>query len=925
MKTTIFTRIILATFLPLILIFSLVIFAINKIIYNNGVNFSRELATQTADNASNQIADLLENMASVLNFASQSLTELDHQTPEARERARGILRRLLAADPDFYCAWMAFEPGVFDDSQYHYLSLLKDGGAIRAIDDLSPEILDDLARSPWYGQPLVTGRVYLDLMDSYDFGQPEGPITVTTMTFPILHGQTIIGGVGLDVRYENIVTPAQVGLTGRQVFLLVSDEGLVLASNNPEEVGRKLVDIGGPDLSPVLATMSQGRGLADEHDSPLLGTRAFFSLTPIHIAPAGRTLYLYLDLPADELYGQSLGSIRTIVIISLIGLALIFGGTFLATRRIVRPIKRLTAGYNQIARGDLNLDPGGDPPGGIKTRVIELESLQASLDQMLGQIARAHDLSLKAAEAKIEKERLLAAAEAKNSFFANMSHEIRTPMNAVLGIADILLNDRRLTEDQARYVGDIKVSSQSLLALINDILDLSKLESGRMFLTPANFSFPALLDNLRSLAGGLARDKGLEFIFETDGKIPDYLYGDDVRLRQILVNLLTNAIKFTPAGTVALKVMVTGDFIYFTVSDTGIGIKDEDRSRLFEPFQRIDPTRDRGLRGTGLGLSICKNLAELMNGGLDVESEYGRGSVFTLRLPKIVSETGETDVFAVPPSGADVGPTGPGNSRRSLRALVVDDNEINLHVAAGLLTSFHDIESDLVTSGREALALVTEHDYDYIFMDHMMPEMDGVEATRRIRALGGKYRSVPIIAFTANVVGDARDKLLASGMNDFLAKPIMQGDLEAVLRKWAPAPEAAPAEAQTVDDPNSIIRRAANIEELDPAAGLDAVAAQEAVYERSLKLLNERLPLISGQFLDLMAREDWPGLAGEIKGLKALLSGGGALELAEQARILETAALDQNRDYCRDFLPGFITRLEALSGKLAELFNAPRA
>ena len=922
MKTTIFTRIILAAFLPLILIFSLVIFAVNNIIYDNGVDFSRELATQAAVNSSIQISDLLENMASVLNFASQSLTEMDYREPGAQERARAVLRRLLAADPAFYCAWMAFEPGVFADDQYHYLSLLKDAGAIRAIDDLTPEILDDTARSPWYSHPLTTGRVYLDMMDRYDFGQPEGSITATTMTFPILHGPAVIGAVGLDVRYENIVTPAQVGLTSRQAFLLISPEGQVLASGNPEDVGRNLKDFDEKGTRPLFEAMGRGRVLAADHYSPFLETKAFFCLHPINIEQAGQTFFLYLDLPAEELYGQSLNSMRNIALISLAGLALIFLSVFLATRKIVRPIKRLTVSYDKISRGDLNLENASDQPGGEETNVIELESLQSSLNKMLGQINQNHDLSLKAAEAKIEKERLLAAAEAKNNFFANMSHEIRTPMNAVLGIADILLNDRRLSEDQYRYVSDIKVSSQSLLTIINDILDLSKLESGRMTLTPANFNFRTLLDNICSLAGHLAREKGLEFTFATDEEPPVYLYGDDVRLRQILVNLLSNAVKFTPSGSVTLKVMTTSDFLFFQVQDTGVGIKDDDLSQIFEPFQQSDATRNRALQGTGLGLSICKNLAELMNGSIGVESEYGRGSTFTVRIPKIL---GESDVFVAPalPRSEELSPsdmTGPGGRRR-LRALIVDDNEINLHVAAGLLESFHGIPSDLASSGRQALDMVTSRDYDYIFMDHMMPEMDGAEATLRIRALGGKYRAVPIIAFTANVIGGTRDKLLASGMNDFLAKPIMQGDLAEVLRKWAPGRDEEETAAGLAPELEPLLRRAAGIEELDVAAGLDAVASQEPVYERALRLLNEQIPRVSELFLELLAKEGWPVLAVEIRGLKNALSTAGAVGLARQALNLEKASESRDRDYCRDFLPAFVRQLNELGRKLTLMFD----
>ncbi|MDR1296997.1 MAG: response regulator [Deltaproteobacteria bacterium] len=368
-----------------------------------------------------------------------------------------------------------------------------------------------------------------------------------------------------------------------------------------------------------------------------------------------------------------------------------------------------------------------------------------------------------------------AAYQARTQFLSMMSHEIRTPMNAIIGISEILASDQSLPAGPLAYVDDIKVAGEALLGIINDILDLSKLELGKMSLAPVNFSLKKLLDNLMTMSRFLAGDKNILVGLETSLEFPIYLLGDDVRLRQVLLNLIGNAIKFTQNGSVILKVAEEGQKLVFDVTDTGIGVKKEDIPHLFEAFKQMDATKNRHIKGTGLGLSVSKSLVELMGGVIEVRSEYGAGSSFKVVIPRV--------------EGTKPSPKKKARSSQhygdSVEVLVVDDNELNLTVASGLLR-IHGIRSDRAASGQEALKKVAARSYQLIFMDQMMPEMDGLETTANIRALGGALARLPIIALTANAMAGAKETLLAAGMNDFLSKPIQRDELAAILAKWVP-------------------------------------------------------------------------------------------------------------------------------------------
>ncbi|MDR2662669.1 MAG: response regulator, partial [Treponema sp.] len=379
-----------------------------------------------------------------------------------------------------------------------------------------------------------------------------------------------------------------------------------------------------------------------------------------------------------------------------------------------------------------------------------------------------------------------AANEAKSVFLANMSHEIRTPMNAIIGMADLLLREN-LPPGAGRKAWNIKNAGENLLTVINDILDLSKIESGRLEIVPAEYLLSSVLYDTVTIIRIKLVEKPLRFAVKIRDPIPpDRLEGDAVRLRQVLLNLLSNAVKYTHKGSVTLtvegKVLGENITLFFTVRDTGIGISPADMDKVFGQFSQVDTHRNRGIEGTGLGLAISRNLCRLMGGDITVESEYGKGSVFTaFVVQKVLDPAPLNAAFAAP--GPAANKTGALFTAPGARVLVVDDIAANLEVASGLLAPY-SMKIDVCTSGTHALHLAKENAYDIIFMDHMMPGMDGIEVTAAIREFN---KTVPVIALTANAVSGMRELFLEKGFNDFLSKPIEIAKLDALVAKWIPA------------------------------------------------------------------------------------------------------------------------------------------
>ncbi|MBO4473880.1 MAG: response regulator [Clostridiales bacterium] len=524
-----------------------------------------------------------------------------------------------------------------------------------------------------------------------------------------------------------------------------------------------------------------------------------------------------------------------------------------------------------------------------------------------------------------ESERL--ANQAKSRFLAQMSHEIRTPINTVLGMNEMILHKAQ-DEEILDYSRSIKKSGKNLLMLINSILDFSKIEDGKMELLPVNYNMADLIEGLRISVEHRAKDKGLDFVISADPALPSELFGDDLRISQVIVNLLTNAVKYTKEGSVTLDIREESRKddqirLFVQVKDTGIGIREEDLPKLFTSFERLEEKKNRAIEGTGLGLSICTRLLEMMDSKLEVKSTYGEGSCFYFYLDqKIVDSTPMTETLTVPEFGETSSERTSGAVYPDARILVVDDNGMNLKVIRNLLGLF-EITPDAESSGAGAIERLREKDYDIVFMDHMMPEMDGIETLAKLRKEDLVPEHTVVIALTANAIVGARKLYMDASFDDYLTKPIELGQLASVLDKYLPEEKKRSPEAMEEDEILEFIpeedsgagENEGNVSGedktaealgqagkigLDTGAGLIYCGNDASFYLEMLREFVSAYPEKEKKLEECYTKEDWNNYKIHVHALKTNLASIGASETSDLARELEKAAEDGDVSVLRD-------------------------
>lgn len=717
-----------------------------------------------------------------------------------------------------------------------------------------------------------------------------------------------------------------------------------------------------------------------------------------------------------------------------------FVGCFLGGQVLTEPLPKETV---RAYAEELGISPeeyveaASRIPVFSRERIEQIAQYMYDMGDMLSSMAYKQHLSIQMS-GELKRE-----AHMKSDFLANMSHEIRTPMNAVIGMAEMALREE-LPPVAKEYVRQIKASGNTLLKIINDILDFSKIESGKMDINLAEYELFSVVKDISSFIMARIGDKKLEFVVDVAPDIPRLLMGDRIRIQQVILNLANNAVKFTKEGCVYLSINYEKKsereiLMKIFVQDTGMGIKKEDMGKLFQSFQQLDSKRNRNIEGTGLGLAISKQLITLMNGKIEVESEYGEGSRFSFEIPQIVldaapaievgTEQGapkavglmckneyvlrhmkkmlrELGVEPIPvqkpeefavleaeraefifmesvccsrqlqdylethprvtgvllagfkeqlnidlknviavrkplyilelvkilahedlyaDEEEESEEEGIGFIAPDAEVLVVDDNNVNLIVTEGIISPLQ-MKVEKATSGKQALEMIEKKHYDLIFMDHMMPELDGVETTRLIRRFHEDYNDVPIIALTANVMEEMQGMFLVEGMNDFVAKPIETKVIVAKIKQWLSPEKMQRVEIREKSKEYELEQKGPekiDIPQLNIEHALQLVG-NEDLYWQVLREYARVIPKKAGMLQQYFDAEDWKAYTIETHALKSSSRQIGAMELSELAAQMEQAGNNNNIEFIRMHHRELLERYREYEPILAKHFEAPQ-
>jgi signal transduction histidine kinase/CheY-like chemotaxis protein len=668
------------------------------------------------------------------------------------ENTRGAMAVYLRYNPDDYGPTSGF---------WYTINLADNSWQPSVPTDMSLYDKDDLEHVGWYYIPVATGKpMWMDPYYNANLG-----VDMISYIIPYFYDEYTVGIIGMDISMDLLkesVAKVSVYETGH-AFLIDNKGNVIYHEDMPD--GKDYNDLSEEDqkyfhsiLDLNLDELSVFRSRDGKEQKVILKE-----------LKNGMILGIYA--PSQEINAPRRNLLMQLLLVSVIIIVFALLIAMVWVRSLTKPLKKMTNVAEHYANGDFSEQMSVQSKDEIGILSRSLQTMSSSLQEQI--------------------ELADSANKAKSDFLANMSHEIRTPINAILGMNEMILHEAEEPEI-LDYSSNIQSAGKTLLSLVNTILDFSKIEDGKMEIIPVNYNTASIINNLAISIMERAKAKGLDFIVDVDENLPSVLYGDDIRITQVIMNLLTNAVKYTEKGSIAFTFReqsrdADGIDLFVSVKDTGIGIREEDLDKLFESFERIEEKRNRNIEGTGLGMTIVNRLLPMMGSRLEVKSEYGKGSEFSFLLHQRIVDDRPIGNYA---ERLHKSSTIPGNRRRlhikDADILVVDDNEMNLKVAKSLMR-LNGIVPDLAGSGPDAIEMISKKHYHIVFLDHMMPKMDGIETLQKLKEQNILPSDTTVIALTANAIVGSKETYLKAGFDDYLSKPIDVNKLEELLIKYLPA------------------------------------------------------------------------------------------------------------------------------------------
>ncbi|WP_049946307.1 hybrid sensor histidine kinase/response regulator [Butyrivibrio sp. WCD2001] len=806
----------------------------------------------------------------------------DDQLGDHIERMRTAFEKVMYQTNGVLTYYYRIDPAVSKKIKGFWYSN-PDGEGFREHEMIDMTLYDtnDTSELPWFTVPKVTGEPVWISPYITDIDEAR----VISYNVPVYWKNEFIGVIGAEIDYSLMSSEVRNITLYDNGYAFITDEAGNLIYH-PHIDATILTDMSRPDVPPELLT-------AERHYHYTVDGKEKMGLW----LPLDNGMRLHVTVPTSEINRTLRKMVVQIMIASVFLLIVLSHINRRFALRLTKPLNDLTKATEQINSGnyDVELNYSGDDEVGILTKTFS--NLAKNLQTEIHALAESEQVS-----------------RAKSSFLSNMSHEIRTPITTVLGMNEII---SRETNDETilGYCDNIRIAGNNLLGIINDILDFSKIEAGKMELVPASYSLKDLIGDLYSMLQIRAGDKGLSLRLDVDPHLPKELVGDALRIKQVITNLLTNAIKYTEKGSVTFKVSLKEKdekkaTIYVAVIDTGIGIKEEEMYKLFEKFDRLDTKRTKTIEGTGLGLAITRKLLVMMGTDIDVKSTYNVGSTFSFNLEQEISdpaEIGQLDEKTVSikdhmrlQSFSFVAPDS--------HILIVDDTQMNLEVIKGLLKPTQ-IQITTAISGAECIELFSANSYDLVFLDYRMPNMNGVETLNILKEKEPeKVANTPIISLTANAIQGDRERMIAAGFTDYLTKPVNIADMDDVLLKYLPEnliSQATGDEAEAEDPYEGIPEEAFACSWLDPKEGVE-YCGSGPMYMDALEFFANATERNASVIEKSLADGDIELYTTKVHALKSSSLSIGMKDFSARAKALELAGKSNDIETIKRDTPDFL-------------------